>query len=387
MEQQVVRMREGAISGIEEILDSESARRVFFVVDDTAFVASGAASALEVPFNKRDVTRFSGFDLNPKLDDVKRGIEMFRQSDPDLIIALGGGSAIDLAKLIGILARQDSSARKIIIGKAHITREGLPMIVIPTTAGTGSEATHFAVVYVDGEKYSLAHPYLMPAHVVIDPALTHSLPAGITAATGLDAFCQAIESIWAVGATKDSICYAREAAQLALHHLPTAVQNPTAQAREGMCRAAHLSGKAINISKTTAPHALSYFLTTEYGLPHGFAVAVTLGSVLAYNAQVTASDCKDPRGPKDVLSRIAQIIEILDAKDVADACDKITGLLHTVNCPLSLSESGIADDDALQRMVSCVNPERLSNNPRKTAPAALHALLKNATLKPHCADG
>ena len=137
-----------------------------------------------------------------------------------------------------------------------------------------------------------------------------------------------------------------------------------------MCRAAHLSGKAINISKTTAPHALSYFLTTEYGLPHGFAVAVTLGSVLAYNAQVTASDCKDPRGPKDVLSRIAQIVEILDAVDVADAC-----------------EAGIADDDALQRMVSCVNPERLSNNPRKTTPAALHALLKNATLKPHCADG
>ena len=367
MEQQVVRMREGAISGIEEILDSESARRVFFVVDDTAFVASGAASALEVPFNKRDVTRFSGFDLNPKLDDVKRGIEMFRQSDPDVIIALGGGSAIDLAKLIGILARQDSSARKIIIGKAHIT--------------------HFAVVYVDGEKYSLAHPYLMPAHVVIDPALTHSLPAGITAATGLDAFCQAIESIWAVGATEASICYAREAAQLALQHLSTAVQNPTAQAREGMCRAAHLSGKAINISKTTAPHALSYFLTTEYGLPHGFAVAVTLGSVLAYNAQVTASDCKDPRGPKDVLSRIAQIVEILGAADVADACDKIICLLHAVNCPLSLSEAGIADDDALQRMVSCVNPERLSNNPRKTTPAALHALLKNATLKPHCADG
>ena len=169
------------------------------------------------------------------------------------------------------------------------------MIAIPTTAGTGSEATHFAVVYVDGEKYSLAHPYLVPAYAVIDPLLTYSLPAGVTAASGLDAFCQAIESIWAVGATDVSHTFATEAARLAVQHLRAAVQNPTDTARAGMCRAAHLSGKAINISKTTAPHALSYVLTAEYGLAHGVAVALTLAPMLQYNAQVTAIDCADPR--------------------------------------------------------------------------------------------
>ncbi len=143
-----------------------------------------------------------------------------------------------------------------------------------------------------------------------------------------------------------------------------------------MCRAAHLSGKAINISKTTAPHALSYVLTAEYGLPHGVAVALTLAPLLRYNAEVTAIDCADPRGAEDVLGRIGQIVEILEAEDVAGACDNIRSLLRAVDCPLSLREAGLADDQALQRMVSGVNPERLSNNPRKTTPAALHALLK-----------
>lgn len=376
MNQQVVHLREGAIAEVEKILRAESASRLFLVVDNSAYVASGAAAALERPFSTREVTRFSDFDLNPKLDDVERGIEMFHHSKADMIIALGGGSAMDLAKLIGVLAVQNVSARDLSIGNTEITRRGPATMVIPTTSGTGSDATHFAVVYVEGKKYSLAHTNLIPKYVVIDPALTHSLPSGVTAATGLDAFCQAIESIWAVGATEESLAYAREAAQLAFHHLPSAVQHPTTESREGMCRAAHLSGKAINITKTTAPHALSYFITGQYGLAHGFAVALTLGPLLAYNAQINASDCNDPRGPEHVLARVVQIVEILKAENVTEACNKITDLLHAVNCPVSLFAAGITDHDALHRIINGVNTERLSNNPRMSTRETLHALLK-----------
>ncbi len=260
------------IHDVESVLEGLSAERLFLVIDEPAYRASGAEAALENYFQKRSTVRFGNFELNPKLEDVQRGIDVYRNFEPDVVIALGGGTAIDLAKLIGIIAVQKGASnpqrsRDIAMGIASIEVVGKPMVAIPTTAGTGSEATHFAVVYVDGEKYSVAHPSMLPDYPVVDPKLTESLPKRITAATGLDAFCQAIESIWAVAATEESIGYAQEAARLAFNHLATAVNAPTPEARRAMSRAAHLAGKAINITKTTAPHALSYFLTSRYGVP------------------------------------------------------------------------------------------------------------------------
>ena len=377
MNSQNVAIGPGAIASISNILQSESAARVFLVVDEAAWHASGAADALAEPFSNTNVTRFSEFDLNPKLKDVQRGLEMLRGTKHDIVIALGGGTAIDLAKLIGAFATQNDTTRHLSTGVARILKPALPVIVIPTTAGTGSEATHFAVVYVDGSKYSVADPNLLPKHVIVDPVLTHSLPPGITAASGLDAFCQAIESIWAVSATKESIAYARKSAELSLQHLATAFKAPTPEAREGMARAAWLSGKAINITKTTAPHALSYTLTSKYGLPHGFAVALTLPSLLSFNASVTAGDCSDPRGSDEVLNRIGIILDVLGAADVDEACDKIEALLDAVNCPRSLGAAGI-ENKALELMISGVNTERLLNNPRKATPEGLQALLEVA---------
>ncbi len=371
----VVYLQDGALAEVGAIIDRVSASRLYFVVDESAYTASGAAVLLKPYFRDRHITRFSGFDLNPKLHDVELGIEQFRQADPELVIALGGGTAIDLGKLIGTLAGQQASAREIIVGKAGIQQSGPPLIAIPTTAGTGSEATHFAVVYVDGVKYSVAHNALLPGYAIVDSTLTHSLPASITAATGLDTFCQAVESIWAVGATAESLEYAIESAQLAWKSLVGATQNPTADVRRDMSRASHLAGKAINISKTTASHALSYSITSEYGVPHGIAVAVTLSPMLAYNAQVSEIDCADPRGPEHVLTRIGIITELLGGDSVAVACGKIENLISEVGCPNSLDLVGIKTAAAIQRLVTQVDAHRLSNNPRNTTSNSLFALL------------
>ena len=375
VEQRVVHLQDGALAEVGAIIDRVSARRLYFVVDESAYTASGAAALLEPHFRDRCVTRFSGFDLNPKLHDVERGIEQFREADPDVVIALGGGTAIDLGKLIGTLACQPTSARDIIIGKSGIQRSGPPLIAVPTTAGTGSEATHFAVAYVDGVKYSVAHNALLPDYAIVDSTLTHSLPASITAATGLDAFCQAIESIWAVGATDESLAYATESARLAWKSLVGATHGPTAELRQAMCRASHLAGKAINISKTTASHALSYSISSEYGTPHGIAVAVTLSPMLVYNAQVSETDCADPRGPEHVLTRIRRITELLGVESVAAACGKIENLISAVGCPNSLDLVGITSNAAIQRLVTQVDANRLSNNPRHTTSKSLFALL------------
>lgn len=377
--QPVVCLRDGAMTQVAKILDEISVRKLFFVVDKSAYTASGADKCLEPYLQSLSVTRFSNFELNPKLHDIERGVHLVRETDPDVIVALGGGTAIDLGKLVGTLAHQDGSAREIIVGRDRIQKTGPPLIAIPTTAGTGSEATHFAVAYVDGEKYSVAHPSMLPAYAIVDPTLTLSLPADITAATGLDAFCQAIESIWAVGATDESLAYATDALRLAFQELPNAVNKPTLIARRSMCRAAHLAGKAINISKTTSSHALSYSITANYGVPHGTAVALTLSPMLAYNAKVTAADCNDPRGPRHVLDRIRLILDLLESEDIAAACGKIESLISRVGCPTSLQELGIVTDASILQIVSQVNAHRLSNNPRQSDSVSLFTVLKSAS--------
>lgn len=371
-----VLLRAGAIDELAEIFVREGYQRVLFVVDEAAYVACGAAVAVEPALENLTVSRFSGFEPNPKLRDVERGMEIARKLHPDVVVAFGGGTAIDLGKLVGSLSVQQCSAMDIITTKQSLQHKGPPLIAIPTTAGTGSEATHFAVVYVGDTKHSIAHEFLLPDIQIIDSELTHSLPEKITAATGLDALCQAIESIWAVAATDESVALATDAVKLAANNLIQAVNVPSPESRLAMCRASNLAGKAINISKTTAPHALSYALTSLFGIPHGLAVALTLGPLLTYNAAVTERDCADPRGAAHVRSRIATISTMLRAKDAGEARQNFSDIVAQIGCPCTLAEAGITTDSQLQEIARSVNLERLSNNPRVANPALLLELLR-----------
>jgi len=143
-----------------------------------------------------------------------------------------------------------------------------------------------------------------------------------------------------------------------------------------MCQASHLAGKAINISKTTLPHALSYSLTSEFKIPHGVAVAMTLSAMLGFNAAVTLSDCLDPRGVEHVRSRIDLIVELLGASSVEEACQGIDEFVSSLGCPSSFAKAGITSDDHLRLIVNSVDSLRMSNNPRKTTPESLLQLLR-----------
>jgi alcohol dehydrogenase class IV len=366
---------DGAIADLERVLSELSARRIYLVADTVAYWASGAEVQMAGTFASRELLRFSEFEVNPKSQDVERGVQQVREFRPDVVVGFGGGTAIDLAKLISSLARLESPLDAVITGAAPIDYEKIPLIAIPTTAGTGSEATHFAVVYHEGKKYSVAHPSLLPDFAIIDPVLTFSMPKSLTASTGLDALCQAIESIWAVGTTDESIRFATQSLKVSLKHLECAVRVPTPEARRGMCDAAHLSGKAINISKTTAPHALSYWLTSHYGIPHGVAVAIFLGRMLEFNAQVTVSDCNDPRGRQHVQRRIASLLQTLGVKDAADGRRKVEALIAGIGCPTALRAIGIVDDAEVRQLIDEVNVERLFNNPRKVSASQLFELM------------
>jgi alcohol dehydrogenase class IV len=132
-----------------------------------------------------------------------------------------------------------------------------------------------------------------------------------------------------------------------------------------MCEAAHFAGKAINISKTTAPHALSYWLTTQYGVPHGAAVALFVGRFVEFNAGVSIVDCNDRRGPDDVQRRISKLLGLLGVKDAASGRGKLEELISKLGCPVTLRDVGICGESEVTTLCAKVNAERLSNNPRK----------------------
>ena len=359
------------------LLERLGVRSIFLVADGGAYRLSGAEAKLAPLLARVPAVVFSAFEPNPKFEQVLEGLAEFRRCGADLLLAIGGGTAIDIAKLIGVLAATPAEPLAVARGEHPPARSTCPLVVAPTTSGSGSEATQFAVVYVDGVKHSVDHPHLLPAYCVLDPSLTAKLPAGITAHCGLDAFSQAIESIWSVRATEHSLRDAFEGARLAFAHLHDAVHAPTPVARQAMCRASHLAGRAINETRTTASHAISYAITTGYGVPHGHAVALTLGAMLLHNAGVTDDDVNDPRGAAYVQGRIRQILDLLGCETAEQGSQAIQDFVRSLGCEVRLSAVGVRTPEELRAIVGKVNLERLKNNPRQLTGSQLFSLLES----------
>ena len=240
-------------------------------------VCRGSYDRLEIAdyINSLNPVRFSGFTPNPKMEEVLKGVEAFKTTDCDTILAVGGGSPIDVAKCIKYYSEAD-----------------VPIIAIPTTAGTGSESTHFAVVYENGTKKSVASPELLPDIVILEPGTLKNVPEYTRKATMLDALCHSIESHWAKKATPESREYAEQAIVM-IKKYKDAYLADTDEGNRGMMEAANLAGRAINISTTTAAHAMCYKITSMYGLQHGHAAAVCLPEVWQYiddNAGITRDE-------------------------------------------------------------------------------------------------
>ena len=303
-------------------------------------------------------------------------MDIFLESDCDIVIAVGGGSVIDTAKSINVLSNQEINPRHIIEGKEKIINKGKPLIAIPTTSGAGSEATHFAVVYMEKEKYSLAHEFILPQYSIVDPQLTFHLSSGITATSGIDAFSQAIESFWNVNANDESREYSEEAIKLILENIKSAVNESTEYSRENMSKAAHLAGKAINITKTTAPHAVSYAMTSYYGIPHGQAVCVTLAEFLEFNFNVTESDLMPGLILNEVSANHEKLLRILKCRDISEGKNLINELIKSIGLKTKLSKLNITSRDDLKIISESVNLERLKNNPRSVSKEDIGRILE-----------
>lgn len=368
----------GSVLQLQKIFEKEKPGKVFLVFGKGAYEKSGARAALSPMLKEFEVLEFSDFEENPKIEDIRNGIEQFRSFKPDLVLACGGGSALDMGKSINVLAVQEGDPLDFVLKKKELTYPPKPLVAIPTTAGTGAEATHFAVVYAGKTKYSLTHPFILPAYSIVDPQFTFSLPAKITASTGMDALAQAIESFWSNKSTEESKAYAKEAISLIMPSLVIAVSAPTPEAREAMAKGAHLAGKAINISFTTACHAISYPFTSHFGVPHGHAVALTLPSMILFNSEVDEASVSDSRGLIYVQSTMQELLELLGAENGKEGKEKIEKLMEDIHLEKKISSLGVRTKQDLELIIeNGFNPERVKNNPRVLAAENLRVILEN----------
>jgi alcohol dehydrogenase class IV len=368
----------GSISKLGLFACEKKIERVFVVAGKRSYESSSAKKAIEAVFRTDSIILFDDFETNPKVEDAERGIAVYGNSAADAVIAAGGGTAIDLAKMINLLAEESSPVLAYVRKEKLVAKKGGLLIAIPTTSGTGSESTCFAVVYSGKKKYSLEHDYMMPDVAIVDPALTMSMNARLTATTGLDALCQGIESLWSVRANDESMGYAEEAIRLALSHLKQAVLSQDRQSREGMSLAAHLSGKAINISRTTGPHAFSYYFTSHHGIPHGHAVALTLPQFIVYNAGVSDADVADFRGVEHVRGVMNRLYKLMGVADARAARDKFLALVQEIGLETNPASIGFSVEKETTAFLAEINLERLSNNPRRVNESTVVGLLARA---------
>jgi len=366
----------GSIKSLTEIIKNLKSRNIFLVAGKNSYCSSGAEEIIGDLLKENTLTLFNEVSGDPVIDNIIKGMDIFIESDCDTVIAVGGGSVIDTAKSINVLSSQDSNPRSVITGEKKIAYKGKPLIAIPTTSGAGSEATHFAVVYIEKEKYSLAHEFILPEYSVVDPQFTFVLPSGITATSGIDAFSQAVESFWNINANEESRKYSEEAIKLILGNIISAVNEPTEFSRENMSKAAHLAGKAINITKTTAPHAVSYAMTSYYGIPHGQAVCITLSEFLEYNFNVTESDLMPGLNISEVRANHENLLRILNCTDVNEGKNLINELIKSIGLKTKLSELNITSQEDLKIISESVNLERLRNNPRSVSKEDLIRILE-----------
>lgn len=297
------------------------------------------------------VVRFSAFQPNPRYESVVEGVRLFRAEGCDMIAAAGGGSAIDVAKCIKLFAHMD--LEKSCLEQAIVQNE-IPLLAIPTTAGSGSEATEFAVIYHLGEKRSVAHASCLPSAVLLDPSVLDTLPDYQKKAAMMDALCHGVESFWSIRATRESRSYSKAAIQTVLKYKDAYLQG-TAEGKANMLYGANLAGKAINLAQTTAGHAMCYKLTGLYGIAHGHAAALCTAKVFAHMARL----CPTPSDRAPVGAALQELASVMGCATAAQAAERFQGILDGLKLEVPSPKSS-AD---LELLAASVNLERLNNHP------------------------
>lgn len=369
-------MGSGSTGRIAEEAKRLGASKVM-IVTDPGLVETGIVGKFEELLQKAGLSldRFDAVESDPRHEVASEAAERTRKASADLILGIGGGSSLDIAKVASVLVT-NAQPINTLFGIDLVRSAGLPMILAPTTAGTGSEVTPIAILSDHREKLKkgIVSSNLLPAVAILDPDLTLGLPAAVTAATGMDALIHAVEAYTSRNATSLTDLLALEAMRLISHNIRTAFANGSdVQARSRMLEGSMLAGMAFANAGVTAVHAFAYPIGAEFHIPHGVANSIMLAPVMEFNMLGN-------------LSKFAHMAEVLgedtyglsERRSASLAVESLRVLADDLDVPSRLSEFGVKEEDvpALAQGVMKVT-RLLANNPRELRLQDAEAIYKS----------
>lgn len=356
----------GSISRLSAFVPSATS----LLVTSSGFTQRGVTAAVKRQLSGCSVHVFDRVVPNPDLDSLTAAAAELRPLGVTQILAVGGGSVLDSAKVLGVLMSPAAAGFSL---HQHF-HEGLPLppppflpiFAIPTAAGTGAEVTPFATVWdmTAHKKHSVASPFLYPRAAVLDPDLTLGLPWDITLSTGLDALSQALESIWNRHATPMTLALAFQAVRLALRALPgLAADGGNVVLRSELMSASLMAGLCISQTRTALAHSISYPLTAWFGMPHGLACGFTLPEILEYN--LTADD-----------GRLQDLAQSLGLSNPPALCAHLEKTLAELNVAQAVARHVQSFQAVVPHLHEMLTPGRADNNLRPADVPAVGSILE-----------
>lgn len=343
------------------------------IYDKISFSLCGAANLFQKLEGSKSLNKIGYTGKALPIEDVQSVFNEILEFSPiDLVIAIGGGTIIDLAKILSLAYSNKIKDLNGLLQNQDLSNH-LDLVFIPTTAGTGSEATSFAVVYKDKIKHSIMDNSLLPKYTILDPFLLHSLPDHILHSTLLDALSQGIESMWAVGATEESREYSRQSIQQVLKGLKE--KDPTTKLTHFQW-GSYFSGKAINISKTTMSHAISYPLTAHFGIPHGTAVFLTLPQIALLNYEASEEELQDGLALEQKDAAFKSLFELFEVSEITELARRLREIMTDLEIKQRLSDYGLTRADLDPIVGHSFTKGRSNNNPRKMDSRTIYKLLE-----------
>ncbi len=350
-----------SLDDVKNFLKDKNYKKIFLLCGKKSFQTSGANTILEELSIKKKIKIFyKKFEIPvlKELIDITNSIKNYK---PDLILAIGGGAVIDYAKIANVIEIKQNLKDLIINYSYPFKKKYTNLAVIPTTAGSGAEVTSNAVIYVDGIKYSFESELLLPDNFFLIPEFLVSAPKKIKASAGFDAIAQALESLISKKSNTKSIEYARQSLKISTKSFISFLDDSNEINAAEMSIASNLAGKAISISKTTAPHATSYPFTSLFNISHGHAVSLFFENFFKFNFDnFHKSDALF-----DLKKRYDLIFKIFEVENINDFSLKISSIKKKANLEDDLSKLNIDLKNSSEKIINGINLLRLGNNPVK----------------------
>lgn len=347
---------EGEVKKLASIAEKMNVKKGM-LISTPFFVRNGFSEQLKNETNGVISVVFSDVSPNPDVTEVDACAALLKSENIDFVVALGGGSVLDLAKAAATMCLTMDSVRKYHGTGVAVPQEHLPLIAIPTTSGTGSEVTCVSVLtdHSNGKKSPIVSDGFYPDYAIIDPELTYSMSPYITACTGIDVLSHALEGYWSKGNQPICDALALHALELVFEYLPIAFDHGQDKlAREKMCEASLIAGLAFTLPKTTSSHACSFPLTNIYGIPHGEACGLTLDYFTRIND----------------IPRVQKLAEKLSFDTVEKMADAILNLKKHMKLRTDLKEFQLSEEQIVELVTISRHPN-LYNNPVNITDAML----------------